>query len=166
MSEGIFFHSAIPNITLYVHGYVIKFKDGRYPPHRKAFCTDEGEIAAIKNHDSYGKTIESNVDREERLTPDPKVVEDLQAKALERLKDIPGVVPSELMESSPHEDPPPKSQKQESEPQQQAPSLTEVSRMNKSSLTGLADSMGIEVTSSDTVVILRRKVRSWIKQNT
>jgi hypothetical protein len=166
MSEGTFFHSAIPNITLYIGSYIIGFKNGRYPPRRDTFVTDQSIVDAIKSHDSYGKTVESEEDRQKRLTPDPKVVEDLQAQALERLKDIPGVVPSELMQSSPPEDPPtPKSQEQESEQLEQAPSLTEISRMNKPNLLEWVEIMNIEVTQGDTVAILRRKVKSWIKQN-
>jgi hypothetical protein len=164
MSEGTFFHCSTPNLTLYIGSYIIKFYDGLYPK-KGVPTTDEGIISAIKGHDLYGKTIESEEDRQKRLTPDPKVIEDLQAKALERLQNIPGVVPSGLTPSKPLEEPQDPSPEPKSDLQVPELSLTEVSRANRSKLLGWCDTMEIEVTESDTVGILRRKVRAWIREN-
>jgi hypothetical protein len=166
MSEGLFFYSAIPNITLRIGSLAITFKNGRYPARRDAFVTDPAIIEAIKTHDSYGKTVESNEDREKRLTPDPKVEKDLVEKAIAKLASIPGVVPSELTPSPPPSDPQEKSPEPESVPSAQAPSLTEVSRMKKDDLFEVAEKLGIKVTEDDTVAILKRRVKSWVKQNT
>jgi hypothetical protein len=165
MSEGTFFHCSTPNLTVYIGSYIIKFHNGLYPK-KGVPTTDEAIINAIKSHPDYGRTIESEEDRQKRLTPDPKVIEDLQAKALERLKDIPGVVPSELIQSSPPEELQEASQEPSSAPPVPAPSLTEASRWKKSVLLEFCELYNIEVTQGDTVAILRRKVKSWIKQNT
>jgi hypothetical protein len=166
MSEGTFFHCSTPNLKLYIGSYIIDFKNGRYPGRKGTFVADEGIIAAIKSHADYGKTIESEEDRQKRLTPDPKAIAELQAKALERLKDIPGVVPSELTQSLPPEEPQQTSQEPESDSPAPAPSLTVVSRWKKAELLDFCEPRNIEVTEVDTVAILRRKVKSWIKQNT
>lgn len=166
MSEGTFFHCSTPNLTLYIGSYIIKFHDGLYPK-KGVPTTDQGLIEAIKSHPDYGKTIESDEDRQKRLTPDPKVAEDLQERALEALKNIPGVVPSELTPSKPLEDPQTQEdQKQESASPVPVPSLTVASRWKKSDLLEFCDWYDIEVTDGDTAAILRKKVRSWIKQNT
>lgn len=164
MSEGTFFHCSTPNLTVYIGSYIIKFHDGLYPK-KGVPTTDQEIISAIKSHPDYGRTIESEEDRQKRLTPDPKVAEELQAQALERLKSIPGVVPSELIPSKPPEEPPQPSPKQELDLQVPELSLTEVSRAKRSKLLEWCDVMQIEVTGSDTVGILRRKVRTWIREN-
>lgn len=166
MSEGTFFHSAQPNITLYLPGYTVRFKNGRYPANKSQLCTDPNEIAAIKAHDMYGGVIESDDDRQARLAPDPKVEEDLLEKALNRLSSIPGVVASELTQPQSPEDPVTESQKPEPDQPAPVPSLTAISRMNKKALKKLAAQLNVEVTDRDTVAILRRKVKSEVKKIT
>lgn len=166
MSEGQIFHCSTPNLKVYIGSYIIQFKNGRYPTGKKVAETDEAIIDAIKSHPEYGRTIHSEEDRQKALTPDPKAVAELQSKALERLKDIPGVVPSELTPSNPPDESPEPSLEQESDSPEPAPSLTEASRWKKATLLKYCDDNHVEVTESDTVAILRKKVKSWIKQNT
>ena len=165
MSEGLCFYSTHQNITLYLPGHVIRFKNGRFPAEVKKFAT-EAEAEAIRAHASYGGSVESNEDREKRLAPDPKAEAALVEAALKRLASIPGVVPSEPNPSSPQSDVPQRSQKQDMEEPAQAPSLTAVSRMKKADLLKTAKELGVEVTEGETVGILKRRIRSWIKQHT
>jgi hypothetical protein len=166
MSEGQIFHCSTPNLKIYIGSYIIKFKDGRYPPKKDRVETDESIIEAIKSHPDYGRTIESEEDRQKRLTPDPKAIAKLQELALEKLKSIPGVVPSDLMQSQPQGEQAELSQKPSSDQPAPAPSLTVVSHWNKALLREFCDSHNIEMTESDTAAILRKRVKSWIKQNT
>ena len=113
-----------------------------------------------------------------RDTPSPKAEKDLIARAMKSLTEIPGLIPSELTQSqSPKEDLA-KSQARTSEqsepdtslmdlddvPVVEVPSLTRVTRMNKDTLLEVADLLDIDVHEGDTVAILKRKVRSYIKQ--
>ena len=178
MSEGQVFFSVVPNITMHLPGVnPVEFKNGRFPKRKDTVCTDPQVIAAIKGCPEYMKTIISEEDRIIRDTPDPKVTEDLISLAMERLSEIPGVTPSELIPSNPQEEVQAKSPVPTSERLEQdtsltvlnsvpspVPSLTIIQRMRKDDLFTAADDLGIDVHESDTVAILRRKVKSFIKQ--
>ena len=173
MSEGQVFLSVIPNITMHLPGVKpVEFKNGRFPKRKDEVCTDPQIIAALKGCPEYKRTIISEEDKIIRDTPDPKVAEDLLEKALERLKEIPGVTPSELIPSPSQKGDSVKSPEPASVPLEHAtsstdlsiPSLTIIQRMRKDDLFTAADDLGIDVHESDTVAILRRKVKSFIKQ--
>jgi len=167
MSEGQIFRSVVPGLTLYLPGVKpVKFKNGRYPMRKDKTCTDPQVIAAIKAHGSYGGMVLSEEDKIIRDTPSPKVVEDLMDRALEALKEIPGVTPSALIPSQPLKEELIKSPEPELAQQAQAPSLTDVSRMRKDDLMNVADELGIDVHDGDTVAILKRRVRNFIKKTT
>ena len=166
MSEGIFFHcKSAPNITLYLPGVIARFKNGRYPASKEQFCSVQ-EIEAVKSHDMYSKgVIETNEDREKRLTIDPKVERELLKMAMKQLATMPDVVASEPIPSLPPAEDSISEQKQESEQSERMPSLTEANRLKKKQLIELCERLDIEVTEWDTSAILKRKVRAGIKQN-
>ena len=173
MTEGQVFFSIVPNITMHLPGVrPVAFKNGRFPKRKGDVCTDRSIIEALKGCPEYMKTIISEEDKIIRDTPDPKVTEDLISLAMERLSEIPGVTPSELIPSNPQEEVQAKSQAPTSVPLEHAtsstdlriPSLTIVQRMKKDDLFTVADDLGIDVHEGDTVAILRRKVKSFIKQ--
>ena len=100
----------------------------------------------------------------------PKAEAELVERAMKALGNVEGVRPSALIPSLLQSPPPPpqeeKSQEQESEQLARPPSLTAVSRMNKGVLLRVGLDFGIEdLHETDTVPILKRKVKSWIKQN-
>ena len=175
MSEGQVFFSLIPNITMHLPGVKpVRFKNGRFPGRVRDKCTDPQIIAALKACPEYGPQIISEKDKIIRDTPDPKVEKDLIKKALKSLSEIPGVVPSELIPSSPPQEESEESPEQNSEQLVQAPSLTvpdfvppsltEVTRMNKDDLFTAAEMLGVEVLEGDTAAMLKRRVRSEIKR--
>lgn len=162
MSDGTCYFSVTPNITLYT-GLTIRFKNGRYPKHDGEFCTPE-EIAEIEAHPMYGRGIESNKDREAQNVVTQENEERLVELALEKLSEIPGVVPSDIaaLEPVPTElDPVPVEQ-----PDPPAPelTLTDVNRMNREKLIKYCHDKYIDVTPDDTVAIMKRKVRAFIRQ--
>ena len=179
MSEGQVFFSVVPNITMHLPGVnPVEFKNGRFPKRKDTVCTDPQVIAAIKGCPEYMKTIISEEDRIIRDTPDPKVTEDLISLAMERLSEIPGVTPSELIPSNPQEEVQAKSPVPSlgqlaldtsltdlrDSIAVEVPSLTRVSRMKKDDLMAVSDSLDLDLNEGETVAILRRQVRSYIKQ--
>jgi len=175
MSEGQVFFSTTPNITLHLPGVKpVTFKNGRYPQRLKDVCTDAQVNAAIKASPEYNRTIISEEDKIIRDTPDPKVEADLVERAMKVLGDLEGVKPSALTPSLPPAPPLPppsqppveKSQEQELEQSEPIPTLTVVSRMKKIPLVAFAEKYDVDWQESDTVAILRRRVKSWIKLNT
>ena len=177
MSEGqVFLSNSTPNLTVRIHGKAFEFKNGRYPDRGEE--TDPGRIATLKQHCDYGKAFISKEDQEARQAKEaeirnsPKAEAEMVARAMKALEGIPGVRPSELTVSPPQEvklpesETPVKSQGQSLEQSELVPSLTAVSRMKKIPLLELASKIGMEgLQETDTVLILRRKVKSWIKQN-
>jgi len=182
MSEGqVFLSRGAPNLTLRIHGKAFEFRNGRHPVKANATVTDEGDIAKLKSHPDYGKAFITEEDEAERKRKvaeasamSPKEEAALVASAMKALEHIPGVTPSALTVSPHQEVKPPesgtltvrKSQEQSSEQSEPVPSLTAVSRMKKKPLLALGVRLGVEdLNEQDTVPILRRKVKSFIKQN-
>jgi hypothetical protein len=175
MSEGQVFLSNAPNITLRIAGNAFEFKNGKYPA--RGVETDDSKIAMLKQHPEYGRTFISEEDKDARKAKEvekansPKAQAGLVEKAMKALEGIPGVRPSDLTASLPqpaNPAPAEKSPEPESEPSEQAatPSLTRIARMKKVPLLELGARLGVEdLHETDTVPILRRKVKSWIKQN-
>jgi len=157
------YYSYQPGLGLAIGGTVIRFK-GHW------LTLDDVQLEAeLRSHPNYGNLFLSEEDKREREKPDPKVEEDLLAKAMETLKSIPGVAPAQILESEPSQEP----SLEQSEPkanmftaEAKLPSLTEVTRMKKDELIGLAEIMGVDFDENDTAAIIRRKVRSEIKQRT
>ena len=179
MSEGQVFFSVIPNITMHLPGVnPVEFKNGRFPKRKDSVCTDPQVIAALKGCPEYMKTIISEEDRIIRDAPDPKVTEDLLTKALERLTEIPGITPSELMPYQSLKEVLEESPEQPSEPLVLdtslmdrsnvptvfVPTLTQITRMNKDVLIETAEALDIDVHEGDTVAILKRKVKGYVRQ--
>lgn len=159
MSEGkIYYSNGANNLTLYIGSLEIKFHEGRYPKNGKPETRPE-YIAAIENSPEYGSVIESQEDRDVRMAPDPKAEAALIEKALEVVAKMPGVIPARM----PRSEEPPKNPEPQSEQLVRVPSLTEVSKMNKTELKLFCEAADIEVTDSDTLAILKKKVRAWIK---
>ena len=165
MSEGQVFFSLVPNITMHLPGVrPVTFKNGRFPGRKNEVCTDPQIIAALKGCQEYPRTIISEEDKIARDAPDPKVTKDLVEKALKVLKEIPGVTPSEPIQLKPQDESLKESQEQSTEPSAQGPSLTEITRMKKDDLMDVSESLGLSLNESDTVAILRRRLRSAIRQ--
>lgn len=181
MAEGQVFFSNLPNMTYRIHGTAFEFKNHRYPATRGEE-TDPAKISMLKGHCEYGKTFISEEDRiaREKMAAEnrnsPKAEAAMLEMAMVALEGIPGVTPSALTPSQPQEvkpqesetsnEEPTKSLGQESEQSEPVPSLTRVSRMKKAQLQELATKLGVEdLQEGDTLPILRRKVKSFIKQN-
>lgn len=161
MSEGTFFKSTYSNITLYIPGCTIKFKNGRFPADPGKLCTNDEEIEAIKGHPLYGKAITCPMEDAQNAS-DPKAERALLEKAMAKLAQIPGVIPSELKAQSPA-DQPSQSQAPSLEWSGTLPTLTEVNKMRKTELAEKAKEFGLDVTPGETAGILRRKVRAFLK---
>jgi len=185
MSEGQRFLSVVPNLTLRLPGIKpVEFKDGKFPDRDKE-CFDQQVIGQIKASPEYGKVFISVEDKIERDKPTPaqiKSKEDMVEKAIAQVANMPGMVAAVVKPPAPQavvgtvgsrtlespvveEEPEP-----EPEPEPEAkplvlPTLTAVTRMKKDDLLDLAEKFHVDVPEGDTVAILKRKVKSWIKQN-
>lgn len=181
MSEGQVFFSNTPNITYRIHGTAFAFKNGRYPAHGEEY--DAEKIAMLKQHGEYGKTFISEEDRKARAVAaaenrnSPKAEAAMVEMAMAALQGIPGVIPSDLTTYRPQEAKPQdsvtsskevtRSPEPESEQSEPAPSLTKISRMKKKQLLELGARLGVEdLNETDTVSILRKRVKSFVRLNT
>lgn len=154
------FYCGVPNLGLALEGGVVRFKGNWLETDDDTLCE------RIKQHKHFGRMIFTEEEREEQLNPklDPKAQEEMVKRAQDLIRNMSGVT---LTPSLPQEKPEevlsesPKPQSESSEP---LPSLTAIARMRRDDLVDACERHGVKVDSADTVGIMKRRLRSFVKQ--